>query len=125
MTFATLPPPVRLSTGLHIHDLWQFLEHLEEDDSVALAFIVQQHLAVLRRSFPDLHDNPLVMAYWERLERLCQSWILGSPTDDALFTVQDVSRSVRRKILVRTWFLHVDYNWGDNMSYLRGSRLDL
>ena len=125
MTFATLPPPARLSTGLHVHDLWQFLEHLEEEDSSALAYQVQQYMVWVRQSFPSLRNNPLVTAYWEHLERLCRSWILGTPTDEALYKVQDVSSSIRRKILVRTWFLHVDYSWGDNMSYLRGSRLNL
>ena len=125
MTFSVQPPMPALSTGLNVHDLWRLLEHMDDEDSSALAWQMQAHIKKLRTSLPDLRMVCLVSAYWEHLDRLCQAWILARPQEEDVEAVKDIVSRLARKITIRTWFLYVDHCLDANTSYLRGSRLPL
>ena len=125
MTFSVHPPATSMSTGLNVHDLWRLLEHLDDEDSSALAWLLQTHVRKLRVSLPELNAVALVRAYWEHLDRLCQAWVLTQPTEEDMEMVKDIVSRLARKITIRTWFLYVDHCFDANTSYLRGSRLPL
>ncbi|OLQ12865.1 hypothetical protein AK812_SmicGene3195 [Symbiodinium microadriaticum] len=90
MAFPVQPPATSMSTGLNIHDLWRLLEHLDDEDSSALAWLLLAHIRKLRTSLPAMHMVALVWAYWEHLDRLCQAWVLTQPTEEDMEMVRDI-----------------------------------
>ena len=109
MTFALLPRPVTISTGLEVGALIGFLSRLDEDSADCLAAELTIHIGELSEQFHMLMECPLVVAYLEDLSAACQAYILPEvPSVDHRQAIIEPLLGLVKRIRLRVWFLYAD-----------------
>ena len=109
MTFALLPRPVILSTGLEVGALTGFLSRLDEESADCMAVELTIRIGELSEQVPMLMACPLVVAYLDDLSAACQAYILPeAPSVDHREVIIEPLLGLVKRIRLRVWFLYAD-----------------
>ena len=109
MTFALLPRPVVLRTGLDVDALEAFLGQLDEESADCLAAELAIDICDLVDQYRWLRQCPLIVAYLDDLSQTCQGHIrVNEPCEDHRGVIQELRKGLVERIRLRVWFLYVD-----------------
>ena len=109
MTFALLPRPVIISTGLEVDSLTGFLEQLDEESADCLATELSIRICEMMEQLHVLREFPLIVAYLDDLSEACRAYILlDTPSVDHREMITEALTGFVKRIKLRIWFLYVD-----------------
>ena len=115
MTFALLPRPVVLRTGLNVDALGAFLGQLDEESADCLAAELAIDICDLVDQYQWMRQCPFILAYLDDLSQTCQGHIRVTQTcEDHRSVIQELRKGLVERIRLRAWFLYVDtmlYRW--------------
>ena len=109
MTFALLPRPVTISTGLDVDALMAFLGQLDTESANCLATELSIEICDLMEQCQWLRLCPLIVAYLDDLSQACRVHILEDMSnEDHRVVIQEALLGLVKRIKLRTWFLYAD-----------------
>ena len=109
MTFALLPRPVRILTGLNRWGLENLLDGLDAESADGLSVELVIHIQQLTQVYRPLMRCPSIVAYLDDLSELCRRRILPSePQMDHREVINAILFGLLARIRLRMWFLYVD-----------------
>ncbi|CAE7291750.1 unnamed protein product [Symbiodinium sp. KB8] len=106
MTFALLPRPVTISTGLEVDSLTGYLEQLAEESADCLAAELSIRICDMMEQFHVLMACPLIVAYLDDLSEACKTYILtDTPSVDHREVITEALSGFVKRIKLRIWNL--------------------